>query len=205
MRLVVRTCCPVNAPVLWHLHHTHVIRPTRRDFLTHPTPAIAQLSSPSLPVLPLSQCQPAVRFRPRAQPNFATTTFSTARGPALRHAKACQPHTTHTHTLSASYREATGTREKGMDSDREFCGTPGNQGKVSNPDLEPHVLQLLRRFSGKHPCGWPGSTLILPSSLLLPPAACSPLIPSLARPPLFCLLHRHSDATPICFSISSRT
>ncbi|KAI7775619.1 aspartyl-trna synthetase [Diaporthe eres] len=33
--------------------------------------------------------------------------------------------------MSVSYREATETREKAANSHREFCGTPGNQGKMS--------------------------------------------------------------------------
>lgn len=77
--------------------------------------------------------------------------------------------------MSVSYREATETREKGADSHREFCGTFGNQEKVSNPDLEPHVLQLLRRFPVNTPLRLArvdahNHTQTLSSCLVLPPA-----------------------------------
>lgn len=92
--------------------------------------------------------------------------------------------------MSVSYREATETKEKGADSHREFCGTLGNQGKVSNTDLEPHMLQLLRRSLSTHPCGWPGSALTITLGHSLPVSSShQPLhtINTLLGPPSLCL------------------
>lgn len=115
---------------------------------------------------PVHQSQPvpdrACAFRPRAQPNFATTTLGRAGYLALR-PKGLPPTLFALRTMPVTYtdREVTETREKGNGTNREFCGTPGNQGKVSYCIPKPratHMLQLLRRSpSILVQCGWPGS------------------------------------------------
>lgn len=156
--------------------------------LTHPPPVLANCAARRCPS---SQCQPGVRFRPRAQPNFATTHFSTGRGTRTKAARPSPKLAIPCRSPPTGRRRGRGRR--GPTLTENSVERPETKERLAIQNLEPHVLQLLRRFLvNQHPCGWPGSnththsqtfsssshqplhtinTLLGPPSLTLPPSS----------------------------------